>query len=245
MENMFTIIIQGSSDEEIDYLIDFYKPTEKQIFGAYIFYVAQYRGQKIIISNTKSGIINATISTMLGVQHYSPNLIINQGCAIACNPNLNIGDIIIGTKSIYINDFDIQKALQEQNSNSLEWTPNEKINYSIESSPEYLKIAKTIKYGNDCKVIFGILGSGDLCPMGKDEIEYLTDLLGCDCRDTESIASFKVCQTFTRDKIAFRVITKKEDSSNKNVCLNLQKLVVKFIENAIDITECALKLPLT
>ena len=226
-----TILIQGAMKEEINILCDYFKPCKSETIHNYDFYICEYNDNKIIISLTQSGIINTTIATMLAVEHFLPNIVINQGCAGGHKPNHNLGDIIIGTKSVYINDFKTLKKDKGKGSSSLDWFPNPKRSYESFSSKSLLDVAKNLSH--DKNLTFGILGSGDLHSKEFDRIEYLNSLFHQDCEDMESIAAMKVCDIFGIEKIAMRIISNNELINldfNKSVCKNMQNFTIRFID---------------
>ena len=225
------ILIQGAMDEEIDYFIRVFNPTIHKIIKGYDFYIADYNGHKIIISLTGRGLFNACISSQLAIENFKPNLVINQGCAGAHKKDLSTSDIIIGEKSVYINNFKTPIKKQDEGSNSLEWVPHKTRSYSVDSTLKYIEIAKQIECKNKVKV--GTLGSADIFSKEYDRIVFLNNIFGEDCEDMESIASFKVCETFNVDRVAFRIISNNEltgEELDKSTCQEMQHFVKKFID---------------
>lgn len=225
-----TILVQGAMDEEIDVLLDFFQPKETKTIADYQFHVADYQDNKIIISKTDVGLINASVATTLGIREFQPTLIINQGCAGGHLPDIKIGDLIIGEKAVYINNFYTNPKKLGEGSNSLEWYPCIR-SYAVESTPKYVKIADGIEFQGNKYI--GTLGSGDLFSKEADRIRYLHNLFGELCEDMESVAAFKISQSFRIDRIAFRIISNNElinEDFDINVCGVLQKFVISFIE---------------
>lgn len=225
------ILIQGAMEGEIDYFLNYFNPQNHQIIAGYNFYIANYKNNTIIISLTGIGIINATMSTTIAIEKFSPDIVINQGCAGAHIWNLNIGDIVIGEKSVYINDFVSTPKNEGEGSNCFEWTPNKKRSYLISSTDKYIAIAKKLICKNN--VTIGILGSGDVFSREVDRIKYLNSIFGHVCEDMESVAVLKVCDNYNVDRIAFRIISNNELLStafNEAVCQDLQQFVINFID---------------
>lgn len=226
-----TILVQGAMNEEIDVLCEHFKPHLSTTIHGYEFFVCKYKKHKIIISLTKSGIINTTISTMLAIEEFSPDMVINQGCAGGHKVEHSFGDIIIGEKSVYINDFKTVPKLKGEGSSSLDWFPNPKRSYECFSTKKLIELAKKVSY--DGKVCQGILGSGDMHSKEVDRIEYLTSLFNNDCEDMESVAALKVCDTFGIDKIALRIISDNEllkQEFDKSICKKMQEFAIRLID---------------
>lgn len=224
------ILVQGAMEEEVNVLSDYFSPYSKVVVHGYDFFICEYKGHKVIISQTKSGIINATIATVLAIKEFSPDIVINQGCAGGHTQELHQGDIVIGEKMVYMNDFKTPTKEKGAGSSSLDWYPNPKRSYESFSSKALIEIAK--KVNNSTKVNVGVLGSGDMHSKEVDRIEYLRSIFHQDCEDMESIAAMKVCDTFNVEKIALRVISNNElinESFNKIFCKNMQEFVIRMI----------------
>ena len=170
------ILLQGAMNDEIDVFFEYFKPLKEKNLKGFLFYISEFNGHKIIISKTEKGIINATTATTLALMEFDIDLVINQGCAGAHKETLNVGDIIIGEKAVYINDFKSQPKTLGEGSNSLDWLPNTKRCYEIFSTEKYLNIAKQIK--SDRNVLVGTLGSGDMHSREVDRIYYLNSFFG-------------------------------------------------------------------
>lgn len=60
------------------------------------FYIGRLCGQKVIISKTFQGMVNAGAATVLAISHFMPRCIINQGVCGGHDPALHRGDMILG-----------------------------------------------------------------------------------------------------------------------------------------------------
>ena len=67
-----TILIQGAMDIEVEYFISRLEKKEKHIIAEYEFYTGYIHAQKIIISKTLVGVINATTATTIGIIAFHP-----------------------------------------------------------------------------------------------------------------------------------------------------------------------------
>jgi len=228
------ILLQGAMDEEVDVFLEYFKPFEKKDINGYDFYISSYKNHKIIISKTKEGIINATIATLVAIKEFTPDIVINQGCAGGHTLHAKQGYIIIGEKTVYINDFKSIHKDKGEGSNSLDWIPNAKRSYEIYSTKKLLDIAKNLKKKDD--VFVGVLGSGDMLSREYDRIIYLNSLFNEDCEDMESAAVFKVCDVFNVQRIAFRVISNNElllQKMDKQMCGKMQDFVIKYVDKLL------------
>ena len=93
---MSTILVQGAMQEEIELLARMLPGGRWTEQKGYSFYETGLHETKIILSLTQVGILHACISTMLGIERYKPDALINQGTAGGHVRTLEIGDIVIG-----------------------------------------------------------------------------------------------------------------------------------------------------
>ncbi len=236
---MKTIVIQGAMEEELGVLKGFLTPQKEVCEAGYRFFLAKHRGCDIIISETQSGIINATMSTALAIMRFQPDLIINQGCAGAHKIGLNVGEIIVGETAAYINDFKQPAQPEGAGSDSLLWTPNRSRSYRVAATPELVKIATQIQF--DHAVIAGCLGSGDVFSKEFDRIKFLERTFGSFCEDMESVATYKTCDNFGIAKIGFRVVSNNELTGapfDKAIAAVAQNFTIKFVDELLPALAC-------
>ena len=228
-----TIIIQGAMDCELDVLTECFAPAKTKTIAGYDFFISSYKGNDIILSKTEIGLINASVATTVGINEFAPALVINQGCAGGHIPEIQNGELVIGEKSVYINNFYTHAKGAGEGSDSLDWYPSKR-SYVVPSTPEYVHIADGIAF--DGKKRIGILGSGDLFSQEVDRINYMHGLFGELCEDMESVAALKVCEAFGVDRLALRIISNNEitrQALDHGVCKTLQKFVVELVEKII------------
>ena len=228
-----TIVIQGALDEELDVLAQRFKPAEVKTVAGFDFFIAPYKDNKIVLSKTGVGLINATASTTIAVNEFHPMLIINQGCAGGHVEDVKIGDLIIAEKTVYINNFYTHKKGLGEGSDSLTWYPCKR-SYAVDSTKKYVTAAEQIAYSG--RKIVGTIGSGDIFSKEADRIHYIHSLFGELSEDMESVAALKVCELFGIDRLALRVISNNEltgDDFTYDVCKPLQRFVIDLIDKII------------
>nr|MCU0326967.1 5'-methylthioadenosine/S-adenosylhomocysteine nucleosidase [Spirosomataceae bacterium] len=95
------IAILGAMPEEVQLLeSQLQNPKTKNILG-FNFKTGKLMGKKVVIAETGIGKVNAATVTTLLIKEFSPQSIIFTGIAGAVNPNLNQGDVVIGSKLAY------------------------------------------------------------------------------------------------------------------------------------------------
>ena len=224
------ILIQGATPDEIDILLEHFKPNKKHTIATYEFHEATYNGHEIIISETQKGIINATIATTIALSNFNPDILINQGCAGAHVEELKLNDIVVGEKANYMNDFKTPPKKLGEGSNSLEWTPHRNRSYSTPSTPELVEKAKQVSGYN---LVVGTLGSADTFSREMDRIKFMHNKFNNLCEDMESAATMLVCERFKTKHICFRVISNNEltllpfDETTRQT---MQKFIINYID---------------
>lgn len=211
-----TILVAAAVDTEIDFLKEIIKDVKSCKMCGYTAFEGKLENYKVIILKTGVGIINATISTMLAINKYNPEIVINEGTAGSHSLDIKRGDLIIGNKVVYIGGYKTPiKGLNEE-SNSLEWTITDFQQKDDSNTTEYkadeklIDLAKEIndfKYG---KIRIGTIGSGDVFNKEIDRINYIHNKLDTSCEEMESAAVYKVAQTLNVPVIGFRIISNNE-----------------------------------
>ena len=81
--------------------------TEIQHISGYDFHVHPYKGGTLVTVCCGVGKVNASMCALALKQNYKPDAIINTGVAGGMNPNVKVGDIVIGT-DVTQHDLDAQ-----------------------------------------------------------------------------------------------------------------------------------------
>ena len=201
---MSTILVQGAMQEELELLARMLPGGRWTEQKGYSFYETGLHETKIILSLTQVGILHACISTMLGIERYKPDALINQGTAGGHIRTLEIGDIVIGETAVYINSM--QSPIREKGagSNPLET----KGGAPLEADPKLVQAAEQTPYAGT--LLRGRLGSGDLFSRETDRIDLLHAQFGQLCEDMESAAAYKVCHLYHIPVIGIRIISNNE-----------------------------------
>jgi len=199
-------------EKEINYLISFYNAKER-IIKDYKFYEAKYKKNDIIISLTKVGIKNSDIASIIGIETYHPDIIINTGTCGSHNINLHPNTIVVANQVIYLNDKDIRLR--------------------IDSTKELLEKI------NDENVQFVNFGSGEIFNIIQENIIKLKNRFEHDTEDMESISSFFECQKHNIKHIAIRIVTNNElkdefiEDYIEVCCKNIQVYITEYIDKLI------------
>lgn len=229
------ILIQGALDIEIQYIVDSLKDKSLKKIAAYEFYEGTINGIKVVVSRTLVGTINASVATTLGIAHFSPDIVINQGIAGAHSEALHVGDIVIGKQCLNINSYKMPVKAKGDGSNPFEWELNKRAKEVQSADSKLLDIVyKKLILNSDRQVLIGTLGSGDVFNREYDRISWIHSQFDSLCEDMESIGSYSVCNKLQVPCIGIRIISNNElllEPLNKGVSIELQKMMVNILND--------------
>ncbi|MFQ5792191.1 MAG: 5'-methylthioadenosine/S-adenosylhomocysteine nucleosidase, partial [Acidobacteriota bacterium] len=163
------LAVQGAVDSELQPLLEALgRPPAREIDG-YSFWEGRLEGRRVVVSRTEVGMVHAAVATTLLIREYAPELIINQGTAGAVNPDLQVGDIVIGTASVPFGAFRTRARPLGAGVDLDGWSPmprrlrigGERV--AMERFPSDVdwveRVAKTAHPGG--RVLRGVVGSAD------------------------------------------------------------------------------------
>ncbi len=96
----------GAMEEEVVLLRDRLEDKRTEQRAGFVFYSGRLAGQEVVLLRSGIGKVNAAISTALLLDHYEIDAVINTGSAGGFDPELNVGDIVIGQKVCH-HDVDV------------------------------------------------------------------------------------------------------------------------------------------
>lgn len=239
------ILVQGAMDMEVDYLVEqLQQPTKKQI-GGWTFWEGKIGNKQVVVSRTEVGLTNAAASTAIGIETFSPTLIINQGTSGGHDNTLHAGDIVLGEKIINMGsmksnrkevhepanykDYIFMDVVQKFRNNRGEIQDNP----YFSSNEALMKQAEALpfKYG---KVVRGIIGTADQWNRELERIHHLHKTFNTSVEEMESVASAQVASAFRIPFIAVRILSNAEEHQedfNPKTALWCQEYVVDFIKS--------------
>lgn len=74
--------------------------------GSYTFYSGTLAGVNVVLVQSGIGKVASALATALLIQHFKPDAVINTGSAGGFDPELNVGDVVIGTEVCH-HDVDV------------------------------------------------------------------------------------------------------------------------------------------
>jgi adenosylhomocysteine nucleosidase len=161
---------------------------------------------------------NAAAATSILIQEYTPEIVINQGTAGAANPDLEVGDIVIGAASI---DYGAVRTAPRKEGEGIDldsWQPmprrlridGQRVSLDrFDSDPELVALAQKVPYEGG-RLVVGTVGSADQFNREIDKLIWAWKLFGIDSEDMESAAVAQICHAFEVRFIPIRIISDSE-----------------------------------
>lgn len=234
------ILIQGAMDVETEYMASQLEHCTEHAFGGYRFWQGTYAGKELVISRTDIGMVHAAAATALGIMHFHPSVVINQGLAGAHREELVVGDIIVGERCATIHDLMMPAKGKGEGSDPTTWTlhfndvEDDAGGSDRTGDPVWVKRFCEAHYAGGT-VRPGCLGSGDVFNREYDRITWIRDQVGEDCEDMESYAMYELCHSFGVPCVGVRLISNNELTGlpyDRDTGIQLQKFVLQVVEGA-------------
>jgi len=91
--------ILGALDQEIAILLDSLQDKKEEQYGGLTFYTGNLKGQAVVIAKSGVGKVNASYSTAILLDHFTPKQLIFTGVAGGLHPESLPGDVVIEDKT--------------------------------------------------------------------------------------------------------------------------------------------------
>lgn len=212
------IAVQGAVDSELGPLLAALGNPSPRVIHGYSFWSGSVGGREVIVSRTEVGMVHAAAATTLLVREFAPALIINQGTAGAVDPELQVGDIVIGTASAPFGAFRTETRAKGTGVSLDGWAPlprqlregDERVSYErFPSDPELRTRAMALRYEHG-RLVEGIVGSADQWNREIDKLLWARERFGIASEDMESAAVHQVAKIFGVRFLPVRIISNSE-----------------------------------
>lgn len=175
-------------------------------------YIGTFKGINVFLIKSGIGKVSASIATMMLINLYKPNFIINSGSAGSLNSLLNIGDIVIPKKVCY---YDVNLT---NFGYSIGQIPKLPAKFTINKNLH--QILKNIALTSNISFSTGLLITGDSFVRGSNLIKSIKNQFSSAIAvDMESTAISQTCYQFD---IPFIIIKSISDLSDNHATLNFK-----------------------
>lgn len=227
------IMIQGPMPIEAKYFASLLTNVRMEQAGHAKFYLGELNGYPIVVAQTSKGLENTAAATAVGIERYKPRAIINQGTSGGHDKSLNVGDIVLGKRSVNSNNFKTPKLAAGEGSDPMNWLPMdimasegsagegdaatdaEKIRYYL-GNEELLASAHAVeaKYTRG-KVVEGTIGSGNFWNNELDRMQWLHDNLGTSVEEMETSSAAMIADAYGVPFLGVRVLSNNLTNNGK------------------------------
>jgi adenosylhomocysteine nucleosidase len=202
-----SVVVQGAMDSEVRTLVAAIdNPAEEQVQG-WTFWTGTIGGHPVVISKTLKGMVNAAAATALATERYHPRAIINQGTAGGHDPDLHVGDVVLGTAAVNIGAFKTGNRANGEGSYVADWRPpdllrsdgsagqdpNAWVMRRFRGEADLLAAARRVKFRYVTgRVVEGVIGSSDMWNSELDRIGRFHDEFGTSVEEMETAAAAQI-----------------------------------------------------
>ena len=241
------ILIQGAMKIETDILISALAESHDITIGHWHYVAGKIDGYPVIVSGTRCGVENASVSTALAIETFRPCAVINQGTAGGHDPALRRGDIVIasdcfnssawktgssakgeGVNYRDINLLDVNFYDEYENGEEITFLPaDEKLKASA--------LAVKGKYSGG-KIAVGRIATSDSWENRVDRILFFHEKFGSSCEEMETFAAAKVCRIYGVPFLGVRVISNSALTGEEFIPKlghDCQAFVIEIVKNYI------------
>lgn len=221
--------IIGAMNEEVIELKAVMENIQSESIGNLEFFKGKLFGKDVVLVEGGIGKVNAAICATLMINHFDVEKVLFTGVAGGTNPDINIGDIVIGVDQIE-HDFNCTAFGYE-----LGQIPRMDT-YIFKSDEELVNLGYAVaveKFGEGM-VRKGRIVSGDEFVASVEKIEWLRETFDADCTEMEGAAVAHVCHTFKMPYLIIRAISDKANHDAKVDYPEFVKLAAKNSKTIIE-----------
>ena len=219
------IMIQGPMPIEAAYFASLLTDVRVEHAGNAIFYLGNLNSYPIVVAETGKGLENTAAATAVAIERYKPRAIINQGTSGGHDKSLNVGDIVLGKRSVNSNNFKAPYRAEGQGSDPLAWIPMdimaskgsagegktandaEKLRYYV-ANDDLLAAAHAVKASySRGKVVEGTIGSGNFWNNEIDRMTWLHKNIGTSVEEMETSSSAQIAHAYKVPFLGVRVLS--------------------------------------
>ena len=238
------ILVEGAMECETGLLIMALEHPQEQRIGGWRFVSGEYQGIPVVVSVTSVGMTNAAAATVLGIEHYHPVAVINQGTAGGHDPALHTFDIVLGEKTIDASAWRSSQERSGADGRHIELRPTyyydadngeEKETVELAADPELLKVAAAEGENYQAgQVVRGKISSSNNWNRQMDRIRFFNKEYGSSCEEMETHAAAHVCQNYKMPFLGIRVLSNTEvhgEDFNPDAGIACQQFVLAVIKS--------------
>ena len=216
------VVVQGAMPVETERLASRLDGVTEERVGGWTFWRGTLDGYPVVVSKTLKGMSSAAAATAIAIERYRPVAIVNQGTAGGHDPELRVGDIVIGRDSVNLGAFKTAVRPPGKGSDSLEWTPmdllasegsasddpNARTMRRFPADEKLVAAAESVKQSHRSgRVVTGVIGSSDVWNSEIDRIQRFRAEYGTSVEEMETAAAAQVAGRFGVPFLGVRILS--------------------------------------
>ncbi|MFD2637618.1 5'-methylthioadenosine/S-adenosylhomocysteine nucleosidase [Piscibacillus salipiscarius] len=225
--------IIGAMQEELEWLKSEMTIKQEIVVANCRLYEGILADQEVVVLQSGIGKVNAALSTTILHERFKPDYVINTGSAGGTDPNLNVGDVVIGTEVIH-HDADATAFGYEygQIPQMPEHYPSDRMLI------DYAK-ASTQNLDPSIQVMEGLIGTGDSFMSDPERVKSVVDRLKeVKALEMEAASIAQVCYQY---QTPFLIIRSISDVAGKESNISFDQFLPKAARNSAEMIVNILK----
>jgi len=217
----------GAMEEELTPIRAILHDLQKVEKGNRTYWEGEDYGHKIFLTRCDPGKVNAVIATQQMIDHFAVDAIFNMGSSGALDPQLEVGDIVIGSEFIQ-HDFDVTDwglkpgemlfdIVIANSSGQMQFRTQQIFKAEPKLTSLALQVAQHVELtsldGHAPKIYAGRILSGDQFISKTEKARALWETHQGLCTDMESAAIAQACEINHVPFLCIRAISDKGDHS--------------------------------
>lgn len=214
------VLVQGAELSELAPLVNGLEGRKESKIGAWFFWEGSMGDNRVVVSLTEVGPMNVSVATTLAIERWNPRIILNQGTSGGHDPNLQVHDIVLGTRNVEIGAFKTSPAGRGEGV-SLERTRPTTTKLRLgkledrmafrefPGSQDLANQALQVKYDHG-RVLTGVVGSAHQWNREIDRLEWLRATYQTDTEDMESAYAAAIAYAFQIPFLSVRIVSDNE-----------------------------------
>ena len=212
------VLVQGAENLEVKEIVAGLREAKKIQIGPFSFWTGRIGPHRVAVQLTGQALLNCTTSTIIGIEEFSPKLILNQGTSGAQAPYLTLHDIIVGQSAVDYGNFTTAPKAAGQGSDPLHWTPVPQglrdltsgafVTFPQGFAGDSAALAVALRTRNPMGRVFaGIIGSAHEVNLEMDRVRWSHQTFGMDVEEMESGHVAAIAHAYGIRYLAFRVVS--------------------------------------
>lgn len=223
--------IIASMDEELYLIKKEMKDLKEEDIKGSIYFMGNIDDKKVVAVKCLTGKVAMACTAQKLIDNFAPNLLINCGVAGGLKTGIEVGDVVLSTKTVQ-SDMDVTQLGYE-----VGCVPDIDVTY-FEQDRRFNEIAEGIKDDFDFGVYFGNILTADKFVSNNKDKEYLIKTFDGYCTDMETASLAQVCHI---NNISFAGIRGISDSADEGASTDFKENLRKASDNCAKLLIAVLK----